>query len=226
MPGTPSFDSQPDTIQREMDALDQTFSKPIERRPVLDAKALSEMELFGEDDTPPKSEGLFATDDAVTIKSPDGYDLLEEVAKDPPPAECDLAEKPTLESQPEECAIVAQTDVEKTDVEKTDAEKTKPKKTPEQIERHRANSRAWHEKWEKKGIPRSSSSSNGNGEAARGPAVNAPASLSEARDRFVTHWIQNSGMHKSNERRKLAYKAWMESSIRADIVAGRSGIQN
>lgn len=96
----------------------------------------------------------------------------------------------------------------------------KTEKTDAARELHRADSRAWHEKWVKKGIPRNPASD----PAPPAPGL-PPATLSKARDRFISEWIQASDMPPSQERFKKACKAWMESSARADYMAARAGVQ-
>lgn len=93
---------------------------------------------------------------------------------------------------------------------------------------HRENSRRWHEKYISKGKPRNPESENPAppAESLSGSSSSKPmTSLQKARDEFVASWIQSSGMPKSNERYKAACKAWMDSSVRADIISGRSGVQ-
>lgn len=113
---------------------------------------------------------------------------------------------------------------------------------------HRQNSAAWHQRWVKKGVPRpqaqdgvapvastestAAASSEMPSEmphvsetAERPDAVPSFSSLSKARDYFITKWIAESGLPKSNDRRNAATRAWMESSLRANFVAGRDGIQ-
>ena len=107
------------------------------------------------------------------------------------------------------------------------------KKTPEQVILHRANSLAWHQKWISTGVPRIS-----NAQPEAQPEVqpeilvrevarpvNAGAHLGEERDKFIKHWIENCGLPKSMERRNAALKAWMSSSVRANLIAGRAGVQ-
>ena len=80
--------------------------------------------------------------------------------------------------------------------------------------RHRENSRAWHEKWISKGVPRP--------EAAQDQA---PANMRDACLKFVSAWVAASDMPRSNARRVAAYEAWMRSEERAALLAGRAGAQ-
>lgn len=105
----------------------------------------------------------------------------------------------------------------------------------EQLERKRASSRAWHAKWEKKGVPKKQRTEEP-GAAAVPPVAPAPPAviqqpgsfnnLMEARDFFIRDWIARSDLPRSNERRAAATTAWMASQLRADVMASRSGIQN
>lgn len=101
-------------------------------------------------------------------------------------------------------------------------------KSEEQKERKRANSRAWHQKWESKGVPKKPRVDEPGVEAAASTesvAVATFKTLGEARDHFVKQWIAESDLPKSNERRNLACQAWMASEMRANFIAGRDGIQ-
>ena len=115
--------------------------------------------------------------------------------------------------------------------------KSKPKsKTWEQILKHRKSSLSWHTKWVQKGVPRVAKEKTKESVKAKAKAKAAPASvdpnsapvqsLSKARDLFITKWINESGMPKSLERRKAACDAWMNSSLRAQLMASRTGTQN
>ena len=121
----------------------------------------------------------------------------------------------------------------------TEPKKKALEKTEEQKERNRRNSALWNLKWISKGVPRvaagvDKSKKNGKKEESNKskpkksiakPTTESLGSLSHARDVFVADWIEKSGMPKSNDRRKAAYKAWMESSTRAKLVATRGGTQ-
>ena len=120
------------------------------------------------------------------------------------------------------------------------------------LEKKRATSRAWHAKWVSKGVLRSAPAApplgqdggpvpvagqdggpvpvagqDGGPVPVAGQAVNPGRPLNK-RDhcaRFVTRWLSESNLPPSNERRMLAYKAWMESSERAALMAGQAGVQ-
>ena len=104
-----------------------------------------------------------------------------------------------------------------------DEENTEPnikKKIYKTSETQRKNSREWHKKWLSKGVPREEKSSEG----ASGSSSEAP-SLAKTKDQFISNWLLTCGLPPSNERRKKAIQAWLESPIRANIMAGRQGIQ-
>lgn len=104
------------------------------------------------------------------------------------------------------------------------------KKKQAQLERKRENSRAWHAKWESKGVPKKPKTAAAAAEVSE-PAVVAPrsaasfSSLMEASDFLIRDWISHSNMEQSNERRQAATKAWMESHLRSEVVAARAGVQ-
>eukprot|EP00435_Cladocopium_sp_Y103_P054071 s74_g17.t1 len=104
--------------------------------------------------------------------------------------------------------------------------------TEDQLFRKRASSRAWHAKWEKKGVPkrqRIEVPENAPAPPAPPAVIREPGSfnnLMEARDYFIRDWIAHSDLPPSNERRAAATSAWMASQLRADVMAARSGIQN
>lgn len=87
-----------------------------------------------------------------------------------------------------------------------------------QKENHRRNSRNWHAKWIKKGVPR---------EANPKPDTDTDSKkdMRVVCAEFIAKWIAESGMDPSNERRTMAYKAWMESDQRAALLAARAGSQ-
>ena len=118
------------------------------------------------------------------------------------------------------------------------APKSKPAKktkTLDQILKHRTSSNSWHSKWVPKGVPRvvapKAKSTGGRAKAKAAPVPpvdpsnSSVESLSKARDLFITKWIHDSGMSKSQERRKAACDAWMKSSLRAQLLASRTGTQ-
>lgn len=114
------------------------------------------------------------------------------------------------------------------------------------LEKKRATSRAWHAKWVSKGVPRPAPAVAGQVQdagpapvagqdggpvpvAGPGPdgaaAVNRPLNMRDHCARFVRRWLSESNLPPSNERRLLAYKAWMESAERAALMAGQAGVQ-
>ena len=99
----------------------------------------------------------------------------------------------------------------------------KKEKTEREREIQRETSKAWHAKYASKGVlktgPEPEKKSTSSSSAP-------PATLSKARDKFISEWIETCGMPKSNERFKAACSAWMASSVRADFLAGRAGVQN
>ena len=119
-----------------------------------------------------------------------------------------------------------------------------------QLEKKRASSRAWHQKWESKGVPKKARTEMtqhagspdqpqlpGNSPPEQPDQPDQPAgqseplrainfgSLEEARTYFVRDWISNSSMPQSVERRNLALRAWMASPLRAEMMASRTGTQ-
>eukprot|EP00435_Cladocopium_sp_Y103_P059566 s80_g21.t1 len=134
-------------------------------------------------------------------------------------------------------------------VKKKVKKETKPK-TEAQIMAHRRNSNNWHSKWLSKGVPRTEpkkvskpkksmkvkdeSKGGKKGKSAPATASAAPAtdgpgqavlSLSKAKDDFVSDWISKSNLPPSNARRNAAVKAWLESDLRANLMAQRAGVQ-
>ena len=85
---------------------------------------------------------------------------------------------------------------------------------------HRENSRAWHEKWVRKGVPRQNA-----GQPLPEPMPAGPMNMRDHANRFITEWVQNSEMPPSVERRRAACAAWMVSEERANLIAGRAGVQ-
>ena len=113
-----------------------------------------------------------------------------------------------------------------------------------QLEKKRASSRAWHQKWESKGVPKKARTDQpqlrGNSPPQQPEQPDQPdqpagqseplrainfGSLDEARTSFVRDWISNSSMPQSVERRNLALRAWMASPLRAEMMASRTGTQ-
>ena len=120
----------------------------------------------------------------------------------------------------------------------TDSQLTVAAAPDERAERskqaHRENSALWHSRWHSKGVPRLPQEEHQRAEpappvvAAEAPVQDGPPrfeSLAKARDWFISDWISKSEMPPSHQRRKSACDAWMASSLRADIMAGRVGLQ-
>lgn len=88
---------------------------------------------------------------------------------------------------------------------------------------HRANSRAWHAKWVKKGVPRDAREYEEI--PASQPETAVCRDMRTACQEFVSRWIATSDMPPSNDRRNAAYKAWRESPERAALLAARAAVQ-
>ena len=144
---------------------------------------------------------------------PPAYEDLEKPEEIPPPAYEDL-------EKPEEIPPPAPEDI----LEPVPEQQAKKARTEEQAERHRRTSRAWHEKWVKRGVPRVANPDDAESEPA-GFTVNLQGSLSEARNEFVAKWIAASTLPPSMESRSKALEAWMASSFRAEMMASREGVQ-
>ena len=109
------------------------------------------------------------------------------------------------------------------------------KRLEQKRELARINSRKWHQEWVSKGVPRAAEKPESNDqpridpEVAPSPAAAAtPAvasSMAKIREKFITEWIEASGLPKSQERFRAACKAWMESDTRAEIMSTRLGVQ-
>eukprot|EP00438_Fugacium_kawagutii_P033562 Skav211096 [mRNA] locus=scaffold2002:396193:397574:+ [translate_table: standard] len=123
-------------------------------------------------------------------------------------------------------------------------EEAEPEETPKDTrrhktsEKHRANSAAWHKKYVSKGVLRESYKSSAAvkclaAKSKAAPKKNRPppaepspvTNLAQAKSKFIQEWIQGCGLPQSNERRVKAYKAWMESSQRSSLMAGKKGVQ-
>lgn len=114
-------------------------------------------------------------------------------------------------------------------------------------EKKRRSSRAWHAKWVKKGVPRTSNheapgDANNDPEPSASqpdaasvepspevpPAATGPVVITNMREacaKFVKDWIAKSDLPPSNDRVLKARKAWMESDERAALIAGRQNVQ-
>ena len=98
-------------------------------------------------------------------------------------------------------------------------------------EKKRKQSREWHAKWIRKGVPRVAAPAEpeparpADDDAHENPELPPPANMREACQRFVTRWINESGLPASNERRRAAYTAWNNSEERRALMAGRANVQ-
>ena len=193
------------------------------------------LNIYLVDDTPtedlPKSyepEGVVAAwDSDTTVENGD-------VAQNTPEPEM----KPEPENAPEP----------ESKGENQPEKKPKKEKTEAQKMNHRRNSLNWHNKWLSKGVPRppkvvsktkstkKKGSKDDKNKGNRAPATAAPApatdgpgpalvSLCKAKEDFVTDWISKSTLPPSMERRNAAVKAWLESDVRANLMAQRAGVQ-
>ena len=160
--------------------------------------------------------------------------LPEPVDENDPELENDRADEPAVEP------AIADLAEGPSEPDNRRAEKCPPTdKQQQQLERKRANSRAWHAKWESKGVlkkqktedaaqPEAPAPSAASASASATPAERGPetfSSLHEARNFFVADWIRRSDMPQSKERHAAACKAWMESHLRANFMASRQQIQ-
>ena len=147
-----------------------------------------------------------------------------------------------MESKPKE-------DEQQEDEQQQDDSQSKEdqKKQFKTSEKQRENSRNWHKKWISKGVPREDQSKKvpkpvpksmitkkeKSKEKLGKPATSSSSSLSskpaknlaQAKDFFITKWIEGCGMDPSNDRRTAAINAWMNSSERSDFIAGQKGSQ-
>ena len=148
--------------------------------------------------------------------------------------------------------VVGEPSKDSAEVTPAETEETQESAEERKLRKKRENSRAWHQKWVSKGVPRvvgaqpsGALSGASNSEPAVGhrdqpdqpePAVGPvgepepaeAACVTNMRDAcaaFVAEWIRNCGLPPSNDRRAKAYKAWMESDQRASMLAGRAGVQ-
>ena len=108
--------------------------------------------------------------------------------------------------------------------ESLDKEVEKQERTYKTTPAHRKNSTDWHKKWISKGVPRTQEPK-GVVKPKASVSKDRPQNLVQAKDSFISQWIKDSNLPPSNDRRKEAIKAWMESPLRANLLAGRAGIQ-
>ena len=164
--------------------------------------------------------------------------LPEPVDENDPELENDRADEPAVE--PAIADLLNELAEGPSEPDNRRAEKRPPTdKQQQQLERKRANSRAWHAKWESKGVlkkqktedaaePEAPAASAASASDSAAPAERGPetfSSLHEARNFFVADWIRRSDMPQSKERHAAACKAWMESHLRANFMASRQQIQ-
>lgn len=215
--------------------------------------------IFGDDADGFSMDGGPVTDVATDVaEPPPSTDVA-----GPPASTADVAEPPASTDEPSDNQVIPIGDenslgdaldreVENVAVEATDQPAEKPqeadkRKAPKSTPKHLENSRLWHKKWIKKGVPRDSSKTKKTATKStaasaastpvaktapkKKPATAASAepkpikTLAQAKDKFIGEWIQGCGMPPSNERRAAALKAWMESSTRSDLMAGKMGVQ-
>eukprot|EP00435_Cladocopium_sp_Y103_P065325 s80_g27.t1 len=171
-------------------------------------------EIFGEESDPENKDtdlfGLPQTETGASIVVPDG-----DVPNDLPPSDA-VPEGEVLEKQLE------------AEIDKS----SQPTKVFKSSEKARENSRKWHQKWISKGVPKDGNNQKKKTKVAtkaKGPTSSGggsssssqPAkSLAQAKDMFISKWIEGCGMDPSNDRRNAAIKAWMNSSERSDYIAG------
>lgn len=96
-------------------------------------------------------------------------------------------------------------------------------------QRHRDVSAAWHQKFSRKGEIRDQGVADGGLDSRASPhaPVEVPdlsvplTDMRAAKRRFVSDWISQSDMPPSRDRCKAALQAWMQSTDRAALLAGR-----
>ena len=129
-------------------------------------------------------------------------------------------------------------------VDKQENHEDKNPKEYKTTQKHRDNSNRWHQKWKSKGVPRTSamtkpkpmaknkakakpktSSSTTGRSSSSMSSTGREATLAHAKDKFISEWNAKSGLPASNDRRKMAIQAWMDSTVRSSLMAGRTGIQ-
>lgn len=218
----PDHDDELDTFHREM-ARDVMRGLSADHGDARDPdEAMFPRELLvdpAEEDDQPVSRELFVEND--DHQNGDGFDhgrSTPDGDESPPKEE---AEPVASERGP----MASESDTATSDNSK------KAAMTEEQKEKKRASSRLWHQKWESKGVPKKQKTDESEPvptAKAKAKAQAAPVSqrsLMSARDEFVRDWISASTMPPSLERRSAALKAWMDSSVRANLMATRAGTQ-
>ena len=110
---------------------------------------------------------------------------------------------------------------------------SKKKEEQRRVMAKRANSLAWHQKWVSKGVQKdASASATDSGAEAEdaGPAAATAADdagpgvpdTRKAMQDFCKKWVEQSDLPKGNDRRERSKQAWMESDVRAQLMARRS----
>lgn len=186
-----------------------------------------------EETTPMNTEQLDQVPPALAVEVEEP--LLEAFEVEEPLVEAPGVEEPLVEAVvelPEDPEPVPEPVAPAVQVpQQQEGEDEAEKKKQAQLERKRENSRAWHAKWESKGVPKKPKTAAAAAEVSE-PAVVAPrsaasfSSLMEARDFFYQRLdfpFQHGAI--KNERRQAATKAWMESHLRSEVVAARAGVQ-
>ena len=173
---------------------------------------------------------LFGIPQAETEQIQGGFVVpLGEVPKDLPPSD-EVPVEDMLENQLDD-------EIEKSSKESPCSNEGQ-KKCYKSSEKARENSRNWHKKWIKKGVPREDKNtkpvpkskitkekSKGIPSSGLSSSSQPAKSLAQAKDFFITKWIEGCGMEPSNDRRAAAIQAWMNSSERSDFIAGQKGSQ-
>ena len=203
-------DSEPGTLQRKLrfDAAacglgDDNGSSP---------KSTHEVSFEeGEKDGPPMDGSL--PDDSLEIKSDVGDAHVDDLVGENPTPE-------VAENGPEGHNGAGNPVLE----DALDKELEKPERKYKTTSAHRKNSTKWHQKWISKGVPRTQEPKRG-AKSKASASTDRPQNLVQAKDSFISQWIKDSNLPPSNDRRTLAIKAWMESPLRANLLAGRAGVQ-
>ena len=156
-------------------------------------------------------------------EEPEVFESVPEVPPESPEIEVEIPMEDIPETEVPQIEIP---EVEEEVEEPAEMSETAKKKLT-QLEKKRATSRAWHSKFVSAGVERKGKKQKTDKEEDK-TGVEKPASfssLTKAKDWFVKDWIARSDMPQSVERRTRSIEAWMASELRADFLAGRSGIQ-
>ena len=213
-------DSQPGTLQRKLqfDAAacglgDDNGSSPKSTHEVSFEEGEKEEYLWFTvaEDGPPMDGSL--PDDSLEIKSNGGDAHVGDLVGENPTPE-------VAENGPEGHNGAGDHLLEDALDKEVEKQERKYKTTPA----HRNNSTKWHQKWISKGVPRTQEPKRG-AKSKASSSTGRPQNLVQAKDSFISQWIKDSNLPPSNDRRKEAIKAWMESPLRANLMAGRAGVQ-